>query len=66
MMPKRGQYEYLITLVGRSTIDFLSSDDDYVEIVEYPCAGIDWRGCPNNLFTTEELADERGNIIVMF
>jgi hypothetical protein len=47
-MPKRGESEYLITLVGRSVIDLLSSKDDNVlDIIEYPYVGIYWRGCPN-------------------
>jgi hypothetical protein len=48
LIPKRGQSEFLITLVGREVFDLLSSEDDNVlDIVEYPYVGIDWRGCPN-------------------
>jgi hypothetical protein len=40
--------------------------DDALNIVKYSYVGINWRGCPNIQFTPEELADERGNVIVMF
>jgi hypothetical protein len=52
-MPKRGQSEFPITLVGKEVFDLLSSEDDNLfDIVKYPYAGIDWRECPNILFTT--------------
>jgi hypothetical protein len=48
LMPKRGQYEFPITLVGKEVFDLLSSEDNHVlDIVEYPYAGMDWRACPN-------------------
>jgi hypothetical protein len=59
--------ELLCTPVGRDVCDFLAREDNLVlDIVQYPYVGMDWRGCPNILFTTIEPPDERGNIIVMF
>jgi hypothetical protein len=66
-MPKRGQFEFPITLVGKEVSCLLSCEEDNVlDIVEYPYTGIDWRGCPNIQFITEEPPYERGNIIIMF
>jgi hypothetical protein len=48
LMPKRGQYEFPISLVGREVCDLLASEDNHVlDIVEYLYMGMDWRGCPN-------------------
>jgi hypothetical protein len=47
-MPKRGQTEFPVTLVGKEVFDLLSHEDNHdLDIVEYPYAMIDWRACPN-------------------
>jgi hypothetical protein len=67
LFPKKGQLEFPITPVGRDVCDLLAREDNPVlDIVQYPYMGMDWRGCPNILFTTVEPPDERGNIIIMF
>jgi hypothetical protein len=67
LIPKRGQYKFLISPVGREVCDLLASEDNPVlNIAEYPYTRMDWRGCPNILFTTTQPTYERGNIIVMF
>jgi len=67
LIPKRGQSKFPITLVGKELFDLFSSKCDHaLDIVEYMYVWIDWRACPNILFTTEELESDRGNIIVIF
>jgi hypothetical protein len=48
LMPKRGQFNFPITPVGKEVSNLLSRKDDHVlDTVEHSYAGIDWRGCPN-------------------
>jgi hypothetical protein len=39
---------------------------DIFDLVQYPYAGMDWRGFVNIHFTKDEPPDDKGNIIVMF
>jgi hypothetical protein len=42
LIPKRGQFEFLINPMGRAVFDLLSSKDDNVlNIIEYSYVGID-------------------------
>jgi hypothetical protein len=48
LIPKKGQLEFPISLVGRDVCDLLASEDNHVlDIVQYLYVGMDWRGCPN-------------------
>jgi hypothetical protein len=67
LIPKKGQLKFPISSVSKDVCDLLASEDNLVlDTVQYPYMGLDWRRCPNILFTTVESPDERGNIIVMF
>jgi hypothetical protein len=67
VVSQEGPAEWLCTLVGREICDFLAGEDNHVlDLVQYPYMGMDWRGCPNILFTIDEPTYERGNIIIMF
>ena len=47
-MPKRGQSEFPLTLVGKEVFDVLYSEDDHVlYVVEYPYTGTYWRAFSN-------------------
>ena len=67
MMPKRGETMFLAR-ISHDALDLLDSVDELNPfiVVPYLYAGLDWRGCPNILFTTNEPQDDRGNIIVLF
>ena len=67
MMPKRGETMFLAR-ISHDALDLLASVDELHPfiMVPYPYARLDWRGCPNILFTNDELPDDRGNITVLF
>jgi len=53
MFSKRGQLELSCTPIGKDVGDFLAREDNIVlDIVQYPSTGMDWKGFPNILFTT--------------
>jgi len=67
LFPKRSQPGCLCTLIDREICDFLAQEENFVlNVVQYPYVGMDWRGCANILFTTDEPLDDRGNIFIMF
>jgi hypothetical protein len=48
LFPKKGQLKFPITLVGRDVFDLLASKDNHVlDIIQYPYAGMFWKGCRN-------------------
>ena len=49
LFPKRVQSEWPCSAVGKDVCDMLSSEDDLdvLDLVLYPYAGMDWRGCAN-------------------
>ena len=54
MMPKRGETEFSVRL-SHDALELLSSVNEHsFIIVPCPYAGLDWRGCPNILFTVDE------------
>lgn len=54
------------TRITSKTEDLLASEDEQsLDMVLYPYAGLDWVGSSNILFTLDETRDARGNIIVM-
>ena len=65
---KRGQSKWPCSAVGKEVYDFLASEDehDVLDLISYPYAGMDWRGCENIQFIEDEPPNYRGNIIVMF
>ena len=66
MMPKRGD-TMLPARISDNALEFLASvDENPFIMVPCPYAGLDWRGCANILFTTDEPPDDRGNITVLF
>ena len=54
--------------ISHDSLDLLASVDRLHPFIMVPCpyVGLDWRGCPNILFTDDEPPDDRGNIIVLF
>ena len=68
VFPKRGQLEWLCSVVDKDNCDFLASKDDHdvLDLVLYPYVGMDQRGYMNIQFTEDQPPDDRGNIIVMF
>jgi len=45
LIPKKGQLDFPIFAFGRDVCDLLASRDNLVlDIVQYPYAGMDWRG----------------------
>jgi hypothetical protein len=66
MMPKRGQSEFPAR-ISTNALGLLASEVNHMFVmVSCPYAGLDWRGCPNILFTSDEPPDARGNISVLF
>ena len=67
MMPKRGDSMFPAR-ISHDSLDLLDSVGGLHPFIMVPCpyAGLDWRGCPNILFTPNELPDDRGNITVLF
>jgi hypothetical protein len=64
---KRIQPGWSCTLIDREIYDFLGQEENFVlNVVQYLYVGMDWRGRPNILFTTDEPLDDRGNIFIMF
>ena len=65
-MPKRGQLEFL-TRISPEALGLLGSVVDHMFVmVSYPYTGLDWQGCLNILFKTDEPPNDRGNINVLF
>jgi hypothetical protein len=55
------------TRISTDALGLLASEVDHMfMMVSCPYAGLDWRGCPNILFTPDEPPDARGNISVLF
>ena len=56
------------TRISHDALELLASVDEMHPFIMVPClyVGLDWRGCPNILFTNDEPPDDRGNIIVSF
>ena len=50
------------------SLDLLASVGGLHPFIMVPCpyGGLDWRGCPNILFTHDEPLDDRGNITILF
>ena len=65
-MPKRGLPQYLTKIFAEALVLLASEDDHAFVTLAFPYAGIDWRQCPNILFTMAEPPDDRGNISVFF
>ena len=67
MMPKRGDTLFPVR-ISRDSLQLLANVDGLHPFILVPCpyASLDWRGCPNILFTADEPPDDRGNIIVLF
>ena len=65
-MPKRGDTEFF-SRISQDALELLASVDEQPFImVPYPYASVDWRGCANILFTSDQLPDYRGNITVLY
>jgi hypothetical protein len=66
MMSKRGQEEFL-AMIASNALGILGNVEDHMFLmVSYPCASLDWQGCTNLLFKTNEPLDDRGNISFLF
>ena len=67
MIPKRGESEFSAR-ISHDALELLTSVDELHPfiMVPFPYVGFDRRGCPNILFTADELSDDRGNINVLF
>jgi hypothetical protein len=66
MISKRGRLEFL-TMISTNSLGLLASEaDQMLVMMSYPYTGLDWRGCPKILFTSDEPPDARGNISVLF
>ena len=66
MMPKRDLSEYPM-MISTDALELLANVDDRMfMMVSCHYARLDWRGCPNILFTLDEPLDARGNISVFF
>ena len=66
MMPKRCHPQYPARISPKE-LQLLECEDNHMFImVSCPYARMDWRQCPNILFTKVELADDRGSISVFF
>ena len=67
MMPKRGETMFPAR-ISHDALDLLVSVDELHPFIMVPCpyVGLDWRGCPNILFTAAEPPDDKGNIFVFF
>ena len=67
MIPKRGEAEFSAR-ISHDALELLANVDELHPFIMVPCPydGLDWRGCPNILFTADELPNDRGNIIVLF
>ena len=65
-MPKREEILFPAR-ISDDALELLASVDEHPFImVPYPYVGLDWRGCANILFTTDELPDDRANITILF
>ena len=67
MMPKRGDTMFP-ERISHDSLDLLASVGGLNPFIMVPCpyARLDWRGCPNILFTPNEPLDDRGNITILF
>ena len=66
MIPKRGKPDFLARITA-DVIKMLGSEDPpTLDMVPYPYAKLDWRKCPNILFTQDEPANDRGKFNIMF
>lgn len=66
MIPKRAQPKYLAR-ISPEALQLLASEADHMFImVSCTYAGMDWKQCPNILFTEAKPADGRVNINVFF
>ena len=67
IMPKRGDTMFLAR-ISHDLLDLLANVGGLHPFIMVPCpyARLDWRGCPNILFTPDEPPDDRGNITVLF
>lgn len=66
MMPKRDLPEYLARISAKALVLLTSEDDHAFVALNFPYVGIDWRQCPNILFTAAEPLNDKGNINVLF
>ena len=65
-MPKSCQPKFPARITT-DVIEMLGNEDlPRLYMVPYPYVRLDWRGCPNILFTQDELAGDRGKFNVMF
>ena len=67
MMPKRGDTMFPVR-ISHDSLDLLASVGELHPFIMVPCPypGLDWRGCPNILFTPDEPPNDRGNITILF
>ena len=67
MMPKREDTMFPAR-ISHDALDLLASVDRLHPFIMVPCpyAGLDWRGCPNILFTDDEPPDDRDNITFIY
>ena len=67
MMPKRGDTMFP-PRISHDALDLLASFHGLYPVIMVSCSYVrlDWRGCPNILFTYDEPPDDRGNITVLF
>ena len=67
MIPKRGDTLFP-SRISHDSLHLLASVDGLHPfiMIPYPYAGLDWQGCPNILFTLDELPDDKGNITFLF
>ena len=67
LMANMGETMFLAT-ISHDALELLDNVDEMHSfvMVPFPCAGLDWRGCANILFTDDETLDDRGNITILF
>ena len=65
-MPKRGKLDFLVRIHPKVINMMGCEDPPRLNIFPYPYATLDWRGCPNILFTQDEPTGDRGKFNVMF
>jgi hypothetical protein len=68
MMPKRGMPDFPAR-ISREALQLLASEADHVFVmVSCPYVGMDWRGCPNILFTwmSHQMIEVRFKLILYF
>ena len=67
MMPNRAETVFP-TKISHDSLELIASVNELHPFIMVPCpyARLDWRGCANIIFTTDEPLDDRGNITVLF